>query len=150
MWVCLFCNIVIGKLFEVLDVFELGCVVDVVQKLGLNYVVIILVDCDDIEDGGVEYFVQIICVICYRFLKIIIEILMLDFFKCDLFVFEIVVEVKLDVFNYNFEIVLGFYFEVWVGVWYFYLLCLLQWVKEFDFFMFIKLGIMVGFGEDCQ
>lgn len=145
---CIFCNVVIGK-FNVLDVFELGCVVYVVQKLGLNYVVIILVDRDDLDDGGVEYFVQIICVICYCLFLLIIEVLMFDFLKLKFGVLEIVVEVWLDVFNYNLEIVLYFYLIVWFGVCYFYLLWLLQKVKELDLVMFIKLGIMVGLGEDC-
>lgn len=117
--------------FDVFDFNEFIRVVDVVVKFKLKYVVIMSVDWDDFGDGGVEYFVNVICVIKDKFLMIIIEVFMLDFF-CKGSVYEIVIDVKLDVFNYNLEIVLCFYFLIWFGVCYFYLLWFLEKVKEKD------------------
>lgn len=59
MCVCFFCNVKIG-LFVLVDYDEVCWVVDVVAEMGFNYVVIILVDCDDFDDGGVQYFVDVI------------------------------------------------------------------------------------------
>lgn len=55
MWVCSFCVVGCGKL-ELLFDDEFEWLVFVVERFGLKYVVIIFVFCDDLLDGGVEYF----------------------------------------------------------------------------------------------
>lgn len=59
---CLFCDVVYGCLV-VFDVNELVKLVQIIVDMVLCYVVIIFVDCDDLCDGGVQYFVDCIIVI---------------------------------------------------------------------------------------
>lgn len=146
---CLFCDVVYGKLL-LLSVEELFKLVIIIKEMVLKYVVIILVDCDDLCDGGVQYFVDCIKVICEYSLVIKIEVLVLDFCGCMDCVLEIFKDVLLDVFNYNLEIILCLYCECCLGVNYQWLFDLFRKFKVQYFDVLIKFGLMMGMGESQE
>lgn len=148
---CLFCDVVYGW-FKLLDVNELVSLVQIVVDMGLKYVVVISVDCDDLCDGGVQYFVDCIGVIWVMLLNMCIEVLILDFCGkgCMEWVLDILVINLLDVFNYNIEMVLDLYCNVCLGVDYQWLLMLLKNFKVQYLLIVIKFGIMLGLGEDLD
>lgn len=143
--VCCFCVVKIGLLIE-LDLEESECVVDFVQLMNLKYVVIIVVVCDDLKDGGVSVLVEIICVICCKNLFIIIEVLFFDMGGVEENLC-IVMDVCFDILNYNIEIVCSFMFCVCVCVKYECFFEFFCCVKEMQLDIFIKLSIMFGLGE---
>lgn len=145
-WCCLFCDVGYGWL-KLLDVDELINLVIVIVDLWLKYVVIILVDCDDLCDGGVQYFVDCLCEICKLLLGIQLEILVFDYCGCMDIVLEIIVNELLDVFNYNLEMVLCLYCFLWLGLDFEWLLDLLQKFKQMVLYVLIKFGLMFGLGE---
>lgn len=51
-WCCLFCDVVYGKLL-LFSVEEFEKLVIIIVEMKFCYVVIMLVDCDDLRDGGV-------------------------------------------------------------------------------------------------
>lgn len=57
---CRFCSVKINRKFLLFDLYELENMVEVLVRWGLGYVVLISVDCDDLVDGGVRYFVEMI------------------------------------------------------------------------------------------
>lgn len=79
-----------------------------------------------------------------------IEILVLDFCGCMDRVFDILIEILLDVFNYNLEIVLCLYKLVCLGVDYKWLFELLCCFKEVYLNVKMKFGLMVGLGEEIS
>lgn len=74
---CFFCVVKIGCLFEY-DEDEFRRVVEVIKLMEVKYVVIILVNCDELKDRGVEIWYQIVCVVKEMSFFIMIEILILD------------------------------------------------------------------------
>lgn len=72
--------------------------------MGLKYVVIIVVVCDDLKDGGVVVFVEIVCVVCRKNLFMFIEVLLFDMGGVEENL-KMLMDVKLDILNYNIEIV---------------------------------------------
>lgn len=143
---CLFCDVGYGC-FDLFDVDELKNFVCMIVVFKFKYVVIMSVDCDDLCDGGVVYFVECICEVCEQLLDMCIEIFMLDFCGCFDCVILILNVVLFDVMNYNFEMVLCLYKEVCLGLDYVYLLKLLKDFKVQYLDVVMKLGLMVGFGE---
>lgn len=143
---CAFCNVRTGIPLP-LDPNEPANVAEVVEKLGLNHVVITSVDRDDLDDGGAQHFADVIKAIRQRSPETTIEILTPDFLRKD-GALEIVVDAKPDVFNHNLETVPSNYLTVRPGARYFHSIRLLQRVKELDPTMFTKSGIMVGLGEE--
>ena len=143
---CAFCNVKTG-LPGAVDFAEPEHVAEATAKLGLSHVVVTSVDRDDLADGGAEHFARTIRAIRARCPAATIEVLTPDFLRKD-GALEIVVTAKPDVFNHNLETVPSRYLNVRPGARYFHSLRLLQRVKELDFTMFTKSGIMVGLGEE--
>lgn len=114
--------------------------------MNLKYVVIMVVVCDDQKDGGVGIFVEIVCVICRKSLFIIIEVLLFDM-GGNYDNLKILMDICLDILNYNIEMVCCLMLRVCVCVMYDCLLEFLCCVKEMQFDILIKLSIMIGFGE---
>jgi lipoyl synthase len=142
---CSFCNVRTGRPGP-LDSDEPRRVAEAVAKMGLSHAVITSVDRDDLDDGGARHFVRVISEIRKASPATTIEVLTPDFLRKDGAV-EMVVEARPDVFNHNLETVPALYLTVRPGARYFHSLRLLQRVKELDFQMFTKSGIMVGLGE---
>ncbi len=142
---CSFCNIKTGKPKEV-DQSEPEKIAKAVKHLGLKHVVITSVDRDDLEDGGAFHFAQVVSKIRQYNADTTIEILTPDFLRKPS-ALKIIVEAKPDVFNHNLETVPSLYRKVRPGARYFNSLDLLKNVKNADYEIFTKSGLMVGLGE---
>jgi len=142
---CAFCNVKTGIPME-LDVFEPLKVANTVKELGLSHVVITSVDRDDLEDGGVQHFANVVNKIRDKNPSTTIEILTPDFLKKG-DAYKIVADSNPDVFNHNLETVPSLYLKVRPGSRYFNSLELLSKVKTYRPKMFTKSGLMVGLGE---
>ena len=124
-------------------------VAQVVQKMGLQYVVITSVTRDDLPDGGASLFVKTIQAIRALDPKIKIEVLIPDF-QGDPTSLEMVLKEGPDVLNHNIETIVRLYPEVRPQADYKRSLHLLRKSKELYSDIFIKSGFMLGLGETHQ
>lgn len=148
--VCCFCVVDIGNLMGKLDFDELCSVVDLVWLMDLKYVVLILVDCDDLFDGGVYYFVKMVKVIKEVNLQICVEVLMFDF-GGNMVCVDFVLDSGVDIYVQNFEIVWCLIYLVCdICVSYDCILSVLVYVKQVCFDVIIKMSFMLGLGEICE
>ena len=145
---CAFCDVKTGKP-EKLDPFEDIKIANAVQKLSLRHVVITSVDRDDLDDGGSNHFKKVVETTRKKNPNTTIEVLTPDFLrKGDSY--KKILESNPDVFNHNIETVPRLYLKVRPGARYFASLELLKKVKEKNFKVFTKSGIMVGLGEELD
>lgn len=145
---CSFCNVATGKPKE-LDNMEPLRVGVAVEKMGLKHVVITSVDRDDLADSGAEHFVKTIQAIRFKSPQTTVEILPGDF-RGDFEAIDKVIAAKPDVFNHNLETVPRLYPTIRPGARYFRSLRLLQRVKDVDYNIYTKSGMMVGLGESRE
>lgn len=142
---CNFCNIV-QDLPEPIDPEEPARIADMVQKLGLNYVVITSVTRDDLIDGGAFHFADTIHAIKKKTPGTRIEVLIPDF-KGDIFALQTVLSAGPHVLNHNIETVESLYPRVRPQADYKRSLDILKKTRNMDACIQIKSGIMVGLGE---
>ena len=141
---CAFCDVKTGKPSK-LDLFEPAKIANAVKNLNLKHVVI-LVDRDDLNDGGSNIY-KVVKATRDKNPKTSIEVLTPDFLrKGD--AYKKVLQADLDVFNHNIETVPRLYTKVRPGARYFASLELLKNVKKINKKVFTKSGIMIGLGEN--
>jgi len=122
---------------------------EVVELLGLSYVVITSVTRDDLPDGGASQFAKTIeCIHCVN-KKIKIEVLIPDF-QGNASSLSCVLEARPDVVGINIETVERLYKEVRPEADYRISLNLLSKIKEFHPGIVTKSSMMLGLGERRQ
>ncbi len=142
---CAFCNVATGKPKR-LDKGEPERLAKAAAQMGLKYVIVTSVDRDDLPDGGVAHFSDVIAALRRAVPDCVIEVLTPDF-KNKEGGAQTLAAAHPDVFNHNLETVPRLYPSIRMGARYFTSLRLLQQVKEIDPSIFTKSGLMVGLGE---
>lgn len=145
---CGFCSIDFSKNPKPLDPEEPQHVAESVASLGLRHVVLTQVARDDLPDGGASHLAKIIAAIRSLDPKPTIETLTSDF-EGNQKAWEIVLEAKPEIFNYNIETVRKLTPRVRHKASYDRTLELLSFAKKNrkSEAMLVKSGFMVGFGE---
>ena len=143
---CPFCDVGHGKP-NPLDANEPKNLALAINEMGINYVVITLVDRDDLRDGGAQHFAD-----CIREAKLLtpelqVEVLVPDFRGRMAPALEILTATPPDVFNHNMETVPRLYREARPGANYEWSLKLLKDYKALNPNVPTKSGLMVGLGE---
>ncbi|MBN2617075.1 MAG: lipoyl synthase [Spirochaetales bacterium] len=141
---CRFCNIDKG-IPQTVDNLESENIAKVVNRLGLEYVVITSVTRDDLVDGGSSHFVNVVNSIRKKSMKTEIELLVPDFLG-NLSAIDNVINCNPTVINHNIETVERLYSSVRIGASYDRSLELLKRVKEKSKII-TKSGIILGMGE---
>ncbi len=142
---CKFCAVDGGKP-EDLDPSEPQNVAQMVKILRLKHAVITSVTRDDLEDGGVQHFVDTVAEIKRVSPETSVEILTPDFWgKIDLL--KILANADWQVFNHNIETVPRLYEKVRPEADYNRSLDVLATMGELCPGRFIKSGLMLGLGE---
>jgi lipoic acid synthetase len=121
-------------------------VAEVVESLGLSYVVITSVTRDDISDGGAGIFVKTIKEIRKKMPDTLVEVLIPDF-QGNEDALQVVVEARPNVLNHNLETVPRLYPSVRPEADYRGSLALLKLAKYYDPSIPTKSGLMLGLGE---
>jgi len=142
---CTFCNVKNGKPLPI-DPDEPANVAKVVEKMGLQYVVVTSVTRDDLPDGGSHQFVRVIEEIKKISSEIKVEVLIPDF-QGDEEALLTVVKAKPEVINHNIETIERLYPELRPQADYHRTLRLLKRIKALDNEIFSKSGFMVGLNE---
>ncbi len=101
---CRFCAVKTARIPPPLDPEEPYKIAESVAVLGLHYVVLTMVDRDDMKDGGAGHFATTVREIKKRNPKILVEALVSDF-QGDVDAIAQVVESRLDVYAHNIETV---------------------------------------------
>lgn len=141
---CAFCSVQTGPCEEP-DRFEPEKIADMVNIMGLKYVVITSVTRDDMADGGSDHYRKILDKLREEFPELRIEVLIPDF-KGDLKSVETVLQGAPDVLNHNIETVKELYKSVnRKEENYNTSLSVLKYSASRGFIT--KSGIMVGMGE---
>ena len=122
-------------------------VADAVAAMGLRYVVLTMVDRDDLADGGAGHFAAVIRAIREAAPSTTVEVLTPDFLRKD-GAAEVVVAARPDVYNHNLETVPRLYRRIRPGADYAHSVSLLARAKARQPQLFTKSGIMVGLGEE--
>jgi len=117
-----------------------------VHVLQLRHVVITSVTRDDLDDGGASHFVNVVRELRKNCPDTTIELLIPDL-NGNWKALEKIVREHPDVLNHNVETVPSLYANVRPGATYERSIGLLQRVKEIDYSIITKSGIMVGLGE---
>ena len=144
---CGFCGVKKGKPGP-LDKNEPERVAQLIDKLGLKYVVITSVTRDDLPDGGASHFVETIKCIKSLNKGIKIEVLIPDF-GADEVSIKKVLDAAPDVIAHNIETVKNIYPKINRGVaQYEQSLKVLEIIKKLDNDMITKSGLMLGLGEN--
>lgn len=150
---CAFCQVDKGHAPMVLDPEEPEKVAESVKLLGLRYVVLTSVARDDLEDGGAQWFVEVMSTIRQSNPQTQIEVLTPDFWGGkDREIAQkqrvaTVVAAKPACYNHNIETVRRLQDRVRRGAKYGRSLNVLRWVKELDSTIPTKSGLMLGHGE---
>lgn len=144
---CKYCNILTAKP-EPLDKNEPKHIAEVVQELGLKYVVITSVTRDDLPDGGANHFAECIKEIRNLSPDIKIEILTPDFQRKD-GALDTIIEVHPDVFNHNIETTRSVFKTARPLGDYDLSLNVLKYIKQ-NSDIKTKSGLMVGLGESME
>ncbi len=146
---CPFCNVPHGKP-DLPNPNEAQDLAQMVERLGLNYVVITSVNRDDLEDGGATQFLNCVVELRKKNKGIKIEILTPDFrFKMEKALF-VLKQNPPDVFNHNLETVPNLYKKIRPGADYQHSLNLLKQFKRENPEVLTKSGLMVGLGENKE
>jgi len=143
---CGFCGVTAGRP-ESPDTDEPGRLAEVVEALGLSYVVITSVTRDDLPDGGAGIFAASIRAVRERNPHCRVEVLIPDF-QGDRNALATVVEAAPFVLNHNLETVPRLYRRVRPQARYERSLALLAVAKEMEPSLLTKSGLMVGLGEE--
>jgi len=142
---CLFCNVKHG-VPQPLDINEPARLSDVVDKMGLSYVVITTVTRDDLDDGGAEHIAKTISMLKRNIPGIRVEILAPDF-KGNMKSIRTVLSSGPDVFGHNIETVYSIFSKIRSGADYDTSLQVLHYAAQHSGGCLIKSGFMVGLGE---
>jgi lipoic acid synthetase len=142
---CLFCNVKHG-VPQPLDPDEPARLSDVVDNMGLSYVVITTVTRDDLDDGGAEHIAKTISMLKRNISGIRVEILAPDF-KGNMKSIQTVLSSRPDVFGHNIETVYSLFSKIRSGADYDTSLQVLSYAAQHSGGCLIKSGFMVGLGE---
>jgi lipoic acid synthetase len=144
---CRFCAVTTGNPRGAVDVREPEHVARAISKLGLQYVVLTMVDRDDILDGGASHVARTVTRLRELRPDILIETLLGDFGGHMDYV-DVTVEAKPDVWAHNIEVVRRLQRTIRdVRCSYERSLDVLKRVKAHDSSRMTKSSIMVGIGE---
>jgi len=144
---CRFCNVVKCKPLAP-DADEPRRIVEAVERLGLTHVVITSVTRDDLPDGGVSVFAEIILRLRAIDKNISVETLIPDF-NADLKSLLLLVQAEPDIIAHNMETVPGLYKEIRpFGSSYNRSLEVLRRLKSIAPNIPLKSGLMLGLGEE--
>jgi lipoic acid synthetase len=121
-------------------------VAEAVKKLNLRYVVITSVTRDDLKDGGVNQFIEVVKEINKISAEIKIELLTPDF-QGEIEILKKLAAADFEVFNHNIETVPRLYGSVRPEADYKQSLFVLDKMKFLKAELYTKSGIMVGLGE---
>ncbi|MCB9666575.1 MAG: lipoyl synthase [Myxococcales bacterium] len=102
---CRFCAVASGNPAGLVDASEPGHVADALARMDLAYVVLTMVDRDDLDDGGAAHVARTVRAIKSQSPDLLVETLMGDFAGIKHDVAKVVVEGKPDVFAHNVEVV---------------------------------------------
>lgn len=145
---CGFCDIDFSKAPKPLEADEPQRVAESVAELGLRHVVITMVARDDLSDGGAAHLADVVRAVRERCSNVTIEVLTSDF-AGNQAAWDIILDARPEVFNYNVETVRELTPRVRHKATYDRTLQLLSYVKKERRTkeMFVKSGMMVGLGE---
>jgi lipoic acid synthetase len=121
-------------------------VAEAVKKLNLRYVVITSVTRDDLKEGGVNQFIEVVKEINMISAEIKIELLTPDF-QGEIEILKKLAAADFEVFNHNIETVPRLYGSVRPEADYKQSLFVLDKMKFLKAELYTKSGIMVGLGE---
>lgn len=142
---CRFCAVNSSRP-EKVDPQEPINVAEAVKKLNLRYVVITSVTRDDLKDGGVNQFIEVVKEINKISAEIKIELLTPDF-QGEIEILKKLAAADFEVFNHNIETVPRLYGSVRPEADYKQSLFVLDKMKSLKAELYTKSGIMVGLGE---
>lgn len=142
---CRFCAVNSSRP-EKVDPQEPINVAEAVKKLNLRYVVITSVTRDDLKDGGVNQFIEVVKEIKKISAEIKIELLTPDF-QGEIEILKKMAAADFEVFNHNIETVPRLYSSVRPEADYKQSLFVLDKMKSLKAELYTKSGIMVGLGE---
>lgn len=142
---CRFCAVSKGVV-EAIDEDEPRRVAEMVNRLGLKYVVITSVTRDDLTDGGAQHFAHTIQKIRELSPNTIIEVLIPDL-QGDQAALDVIIDAHPEVINHNIETVSSLYSTVRPEANYQRSLQVLAYVQQRAPHILTKSGIMVGLGE---
>jgi lipoic acid synthetase len=142
---CRFCAVNSSRP-EKVDPQEPINVAEAVKKLNLRYVVITSVTRDDLKDGGVNQFIEVVKEINKISAEIKIELLTPDF-QGEIEILKKLAAADFEVFNHNIETVPRLYGSVRPEADYKQSLFVLDKMKFLKAELYTKSGIMVGLGE---
>jgi lipoyl synthase len=144
---CRFCHVKTAKEGQAVDPFEPHKVAMTVSQLGLEYVVLTMVDRDDLPDQGADHVARTIENLKKRAPSLLVEMLTGDF-RGDRAAIGRVVQARPDVYSHNLETVERLQGQVRdAKASYRQSLDVLRTVKELDRSMFTKSSLMLGLGE---
>ena len=146
---CLYCSTNHGALGEDIDNSESKKIVDTIKKLSLDYAVITSVTRDDLSDGGVTHFIDVI-----RYIKnfnntINIEVLTPDF-NGNIESIEKIIDENIAVFSINIETVRNLYKSIRPIGDYKRILEIINYIKTNKPRLPIKSSLLVGLGENLE
>lgn len=142
---CAFCDVDFGEP-KPLDKDEPKNIAKACRLLNLKHIVITMVTRDDLEDKGASHIAQIIFDVKKLNPASSIEILTSDF-SCRFDLIDIVLDQRVDIFNYNIETVKRISPKIRHIATYENSLKILKYVKETQKTKFVKSGFMVGLSE---
>jgi len=142
---CRFCAVNSSRP-EKVDPQEPINVAEAVKKLNLRYVVITSVTRDDLKDGGVNQFIEVVKEINKISAEIKIELLTPDF-QGEIEILKKLAAADFEIFNHNIETVPRLYSSVRPEADYEQSLFVLDKMKSLKAELYTKSGIMVGLGE---
>ena len=144
---CRFCHVKTAKEGQPVDPFEPHKVAMTVSQLGLEYVVLTMVDRDDLPDGGADHVARTVENLKRRDPRLLVEVLTGDF-RAQRAPIARVVQAKPDVYAHNLETVERLTPAVRdAKASYAQSLETLRLVKELDPARFTKSSLMLGLGE---
>jgi lipoic acid synthetase len=143
---CGFCDIDFTKTPKALEPDEPLRIAQSVQELGLKHVVITMVARDDLPDQGASQIAAIIRTTRRENPGVTIEVLTSDFSGNTNFL-DLVLSEKPEIFNHNIETVRLFSPRIRHKAEYERTLSVLRHAKQSGQTVFVKSGLMVGFGE---
>lgn len=147
---CRFCHIKTGNPEGWLDSKEPSQIAESVAGLGLNYLVLTMVDRDDLKDGGASHIEKVIREVKKESPELKIELLAGDF-KADEGVLDEIASCGLNVFSHNIETVKRLSPRVrdarasYKGS-----LKVLRYIKEKREDLYTKSSLMLGLGESYE
>jgi lipoic acid synthetase len=144
---CRFCHVKTGDPAGLLDQNEPQEVAESVRSMKLNYLVLTMVDRDDLPDGGANHIEKVVTAVRELSPKIKIELLAGDF-KGEEEILQKIAHCGIDVFSHNIETVKRLTPRVRdARAHYEQSLRVLDFVKEVNRTLYTKSSLMLGLGE---